>query len=287
MAGTNRKRQKTAEPAPVIILVEPQLPENIGMAARAMANFGLGRLRLVRPREAFPSPQAVAAASKADMVLEQAEIFDNLPAALADLHYVLATTARERRGFKPVISAVEAARQLRCRCAAGSSAAGIGIVFGRERFGLSNEELSLADILVTFPVEPAFASLNLAQAVLLMAYEWVKSGLEAETQTVFHGPEFMPASKGSLHGLLARLEEALAARGYFRPAARRPVMADNLRAVLTRPAFSEAEIKLLSGVVASLDRFSRRPGDRPEIEENGEAGIKPVKEGGNHAARGA
>ncbi|KAA6205809.1 MAG: RNA methyltransferase [Candidatus Tokpelaia sp.] len=258
MAGTNRKRAKPAAPAPIIILVEPQLPENIGMAARAMANFGLWQLRLVRPREKFPNPQAVAAASKADALIEKAVIFDNLPAAIADLHYVLATTARERSGFKPVLSAIEAARQLRHRQAEGGDSVKTGILFGRERFGLSNEELSLADALVTFPVNPAFASLNIAQAVLLMSYEWLKSGLNAETQTVFRGPEFLPARKQSLHGLLRRLEEALAARGYFRPPARKPVMVDNLRAVLTRPAFTEAEVKLLSGVFASLDRFARK-----------------------------
>lgn len=264
MAGTNKKRADISAPAPVIILAEPQLAENIGMAARAMANFGLTKLRLIKPRDSLPNAKASAAASKADHILAQAEIFADAETALADLHYVLATTARQREGFKPVLSAVEAARLLRAKqgnAAETASISGIeqtGILFGRERFGLSNEELSLADALVTFPVNPAFASLNIAQAVLLMAYEWHKSGLAAETETVFRGPQLAPARKETLHGLFHRLEEALEARGYFRPPPRKPVMVDNLRAVLSRAGFAEAELKLLSGVIASLDRFSRK-----------------------------
>ena len=131
-------------------------------------------------------------------------------------------------------------------------------MFGRERFGLFNEEVALADEIVTFPVNPQFASLNIAQAVLLMSYEWMKSGLESETDTAFSGPEVQPAEKHHVHGLLDHLESALEARGYFRPAAKKPKMVDNLRAVLTRPGFTEAEIKVLRGVVASLDYFSPR-----------------------------
>jgi len=275
MAGTDKTQADISAAGPVIILAEPQLAENIGMAARAMANFGLLKMRLIRPRESLPNAKATAAASKADHVLQQAETFDSAEEALADLSYVLATTARQRDGFKPVLSAVEAARELRARQSfdeAGASAAAAagevcrgrtGILFGRERFGLSNAELSLADALVTFPVNPAFASLNLAQAVLLMAYEWHKSGLERETQTLFSGPEFTPAHKETLYGLFHRLEEALEARGYFRPLARKPIMVDNLRAVLSRAGFAEAELRLLSGVVASLDQYARR--DRPGI----------------------
>lgn len=269
MAGTNRKRaQKGEKSSPVIILVEPQLPENIGMAARAMANFGVTRLRLVCPREAFPNSKAVAASSKAHFIIENTIVFESLAEAVADLHYILATTARERDGFKPVLSAVEAADRMRSLYRRQGDPAAetllreqpmkTGILFGRERFGLSNEELSLADDLVTFPVNPAFASLNIAQAVLLMCYEWQKSGLRQETETVFRGPEFLPARKENLHSLFARLEEALAARGYFRPLARKPIMISNLRAVLTRAGFADAEIRLLNGIVSSLDRFSRK-----------------------------
>jgi len=292
MAGTDRTQKDISAAGPVIILAEPQLAENIGMAARAMANFGLARLRLICPRESLPNAKATAAASKADHILRQAEIFATVEEALADLHYVLATTARRRDGFKPVLSAVEAARALRARQSAvlppetgGAAGEGAesgaapaaqgeqtGILFGRERFGLSNAELSLADALVTFPVNPAFASLNLAQAVLLMAYEWHKSGLEAETDTLFRGPDFAPAPRQALYSLFHRLEAALAARGYFRPLARKPVMVDNLRAVLSRAGFSAAELRLLSGVVASLDYYPRREKAAAQAQKNGGSG---------------
>jgi tRNA/rRNA methyltransferase len=238
---------------PVIILVEPQLGENIGMVARAMANFGLAELRLVNPRDGWPNDKARAAASKADHVIDAVAVFADLESAVADLNFVFATTARERDGFKPVRGPVEAARALRAR---GQRGQRTGILFGRERFGLFNEEIARADEIVTFPVNPAFASLNIAQAVLLMAYEWMKSGLESETQTAFAGPQNVPAEKLHLQGFLGHLEEALSARGYFRPAAKKPKMVDNLSAVLTRPGFSEAEIKVLRGVLASLDYFS-------------------------------
>lgn len=252
MAGTDKQRTLIAE-GPAIILVNPQLPENIGMVARAMANFGLGELRLVSPREEFPSDKARSAASKADHVIDNAVVYDDLRSAIADLNYVYATTARERDGFKPVRSAVEATSDLRQRFRAGEKT---GILFGRERFGLSNEEVGLADELVTFPVNPAFASLNIAQAVLLMSYEWMKTGLETDTDTVFRGPEYEVAPKKELYSLFNHLEEALDIRGYFRPEARKETMVDNLRAVLTRAAFASAELKLLRGVITSLDVFS-------------------------------
>jgi tRNA/rRNA methyltransferase len=238
---------------PVIILVEPQLGENIGMVARAMANFGLASLRLVNPRDGWPSDKARAAASRADHVIDATRVFDDLPSAIADLNFVFATTARERDGFKAVRSPVEAGRALRSRGQAGQNT---GILFGRERFGLNNEEVGLADEIVTFPVDPGFASLNIAQAVLLMSYEWMKSGLDYETQTNFSGPAMTPATKNELHGLFAHLEAALDARGYFRPEAKKPKMVENLRAVLTRAGFAEPELKVLRGVVASLDYYS-------------------------------
>jgi tRNA/rRNA methyltransferase len=239
--------------APAIILVEPQLGENIGMVARAMANFGLAELRLVNPRDGWPSDKARAAASHADHVIDATRVFDDLATAVADLNFVFATTARQRDGFKDVRGPVEAGRMLRARVAAGQRA---GILFGRERFGLYNEEVALADEIVTFPVDPNYASLNIAQAVLLMSYEWMKSGLEDETATNFSGPEMPPATKAQLHSLFEHLEAALDARGYFRPLTKKPKMVDNLRAVLTRPGFAEPELNVLRGVIASLDRFS-------------------------------
>ena len=257
----------SATAGPAIILVEPQLGENIGMVARAMANFGLVELRLVNPRDGWPSEKARAAASRADHVIDAVKVFDDLASALADLNFVFATTARQRDGFKSVRGPVEAGRVLRARHETGQRT---GILFGRERFGLYNDEVGLADEIVTFPVDPDFSSLNIAQAALLMSYEWMKSGLEDETKTNFSGPDMKPASKEELHGLFAYLEGALEARGYFRPVPKKPKMVDNLRAVLTRAGFAEPELKVLRGIISSLDRFSPAmprgdgsPGDDP------------------------
>ncbi|RFB95714.1 RNA methyltransferase [Rhizobium leguminosarum bv. trifolii] len=254
MAGTNSERQLLAE-GPAIILVEPQMGENIGMVARAMANFGLAELRLVNPRDGWPNEKALATASKADHVIAATKVYDTLEQAVADLNFVYATTARERDGYKPVRSPVIAAETLRAKFRAGE---GAGILFGRERWGLTNEEVALADEIVTFPVNPAFASLNIAQAVLLMSYEWMKSGMEDIGAVPFQAIGQTPSTKEQLFGLFDQLEEALDARGYFHPAGKKPKMVDNLRAVLSRRAFTEQEISVLRGVISSLDRFSRK-----------------------------
>lgn len=254
MAGTNSERELLTG-GPAIVLVEPQLGENIGMVARAMANFGLSELRLVNPRDGWPSEKARSAASKADHVIDGVTVFETLEAAIADLNFVYATTARERYGFKPVRAPVVAVTTLRQRYVSGEKT---GILFGRERWGLINEEVALADEIVTFPVNPAFASLNIAQAVLLMSYEWMKSGMEDLGETPFQPVEQRPASKEELFGLFDHVEEALDARGYFRPAAKKPKMIDNLRAALSRRAFSAQEINIFRGVISSLDRFSRQ-----------------------------
>ena len=250
---TTTERASANAPAPAIILVEPQLGENIGMVARAMANFGLGELRLVNPRDGWPNEKAIAAASRADHVVNAAALHASLDEAVSDLQYVLATTARERDGFKPVLGPVDAAAGLRQRSRAAQKT---GILFGRERFGLYNEEISRADAIVTFPVNPDYASLNIAQAVLLMSYEWMKSGLRSQSETAFEGPQFPPAERRELQGLVDHLDEALSARGYFRPPSKKPKMLDSLQAVLTRPGFTEPEIRVLRGVISSLDRFS-------------------------------
>ncbi len=254
MSGTNSEKPLIEE-GPVIVLVEPQLGENIGMVARAMANFGLWELRLVNPRDGWPSEKARSAASKADHVIDATRVYDTLEEAIADLNFVYATTARERYGFKPVRSPVTAAATLRQKFSGGERT---GILFGRERWGLSNEEVALADEIVTFPVNPAFASLNIAQAVLLMSYEWLKSGMEDLSVTLFQPLEQRPARKDELFGFFDQLEEALDSRGYFHPAAKKPKMVDNLRAVLSRRAFTSQEIGVMRGVIASLDRFARR-----------------------------
>ncbi|MDO9418896.1 RNA methyltransferase [Pararhizobium sp.] len=253
MAGTNSERELLTE-GPAIILVHPQLGENIGMVARAMANFGLSELRLVNPRDGWPSEKAISAASRADHVIQAAKLYDTLEEAVADLNFVYATTARDRYGYKPVRAPEVAAQTLRSRFSSGEKTA---ILFGRERTGLTNEEIALADEIVTFPVNPAFASLNLAQAVLLMSYEWMKTSMSSPAETSFQALEQRAATKEHLQGLFDHVEEALDARGYFRPIAKKPKLVENLRTVLTRPAFTESEIRLVRGIISSLDRFTR------------------------------
>lgn len=253
MAGTNSEKPLLAE-GPAIILVSPQLGENIGMVARAMANFGLAELRIVNPRDGWPSESARAAASRADHVIDGAQIYTSLEEAISDLNFVYATTARDRDGFKPVRGPEVAAATLRDRFRQGEK---VGILFGRERTGLTNEEVALADEIVTFPVNPAFASLNLAQAVLLMSYEWLKTGLASPEETPFQAKAQPPATKTDLQGLFDHVEEALDGRGYFRPVDKKPKLVENLRTVLTRPGFTASEIQVLRGVISCLDRFSR------------------------------
>lgn len=254
MAGTDHKQDLIAE-GPAIILVEPQLGENIGMAARAMANFGLIDLRIVNPRDGWPNAKAESAAAGALYILEQAKLYPTLRDAIADLNYVVATTARMRDGFKRVLGPQEASQNLRDRF---NKQQNIGILFGRERIGLRNEEVSLADDIVTFPVNPAYASLNIAQAVLLMSYEFLKTKDAESAILPFEGPTFEEAPKDDLLGLFDQLEEALGARGYFRTDEKRPILTENLRAVLSRPGYSTSEIQVLRGVISSLDRFTRQ-----------------------------
>lgn len=287
MAGTSRDKQLISE-GPVIILVEPQLGENIGMVARAMANFGLGELRLVSPRDGWPNEKAIAASAGANHIIDGVVVFPDLREAIADLNYLVATTARARDRFKPVLGPVEAGDKLRRFFRQGQKT---GILFGRERFGLNNDEVALADEIVTFPVNPAFASLNIAQATLLMSYEWMKSGLKSETDTAFRGPEMQLAPKEALNGLIDHLDTALTVRGYFRPAPRKPKMLDSLRAVLTRPGFSDAEIKVLRGVVASLDYFSPKeprgshyPQRKADIDSMAHSGDNTAQHQGNDDA---
>jgi len=176
-AGTDKSKTGFDLAGPVIILVEPQLGENIGMAARAMGNFALTRLRLVSPRDGWPSISAQRAAAGADHILEQAELFDTVDHAIADLDLLFATTARAHDQAKPVVAPQIAAREIVGHTGHGGKA---GILFGRERWGLTNEEVARANRIITFPVNPGFASLNLAQAVLLMGYEWFKLSTEGE-----------------------------------------------------------------------------------------------------------
>ena len=241
------------ESAPAIVLVEPQLGENIGAAARAMANFAVSDLRLVAPRDGWPNDKARAAASRADHVIDAAKLYARCEDAVADLNFVYATTARIRDLPKPVVGPREATEVLRARIGAGQTA---GILFGRERWGLTNEEIALADAIVTFPVNPGFASLNIAQAVLLMSYEWMSAGLAGELPARSAVPDIdlTPAPKAQLFGLMEHLESALEPTGYFRTPDKKPTMVQNLRAVLQRAGFTVPEIHVLRGVIAALER---------------------------------
>jgi tRNA/rRNA methyltransferase len=266
-SGTDHTREWSAFGGPIVVLVEPQLGENIGTAARAMANFGLTRMRLVRPRDAWPNIHARRAASGADAVLDGAVLYDDLQAALADCSFVLATTARAHDQAKPIIGPAEAAAEMAPRIAANEN---VAVVFGRERWGLMNDEVGLADRIVTFPVNPAFASLNLAQAVLLVSYEWFKAaggGLPFGMQQ--RSP---PAGKEQLFAFFAALERELERVEFFRPAEKRDTMTINLRNIFTRMAPSQQDIQTLHGVVTAIVEGRKGPA-RGGVLDGREAGL--------------
>jgi len=240
----------TSEPtAPAIILVRPQLGANIGACARAMLNFGLTDLRLVAPRDGWPNPDAGPSASGADLVLAEARVFDSVTAAVADLNLVYATTVRNRALTRPVATPHAAAAAMRTqpgRC---------GVMFGPERSGLETDDLALAHAIMTVPVNPDFASLNLAQAVLLTAYEWFRGG--DVTPDVVMANYAGPAAHAELERLIAATDTYLAAADYYAVPGRAEVARQTLRNLLTRPAFSDNEVRTLRGVVRALAREPR------------------------------
>ncbi len=250
MSGTDSRKELVCE-GPVIILVEPQLGENIGMVARAMANFGLFELRLVKPRDGWPNERANAAASRADHVIQATRVYETLPQAIADLQYVVATTARQRDMLKDVLNPGEASSLLR---QSFNNDTRTGILFGRERWGLHNDEVALADAMVTFPVNPAFASLNIAQAVLLMSYEWMKSGQGELNHSAFRAPDSQVAEKTDLQNFFNHIEDALEDAKYYYPEERRERMTNNLRSIFTHAGLKQQELQTLHGVVAALER---------------------------------
>jgi tRNA/rRNA methyltransferase len=246
---------------PAVVLVEPQLGENIGTAARAMANFGLADLRVVNPREGWPSVRATAAASGAP-VIERVRVFATVAEAIADVQFVYATTAREREVAKPVVGPVAAAERVKRLAGEGRA---VAILFGRERIGLTNDEVSLADEILTLPVDPAFGSLNVAQAVLIIAYEWRRAMLAGESGGLpFARSADPPATKEELIHLFHHLEGALDAAGFFRPPEKRAHMVEALRNMLQRAGLSEQEVRTLRGVVAALERRPTRPHVLPD-----------------------
>ena len=233
---------------PIIVLVRPQLGENIGKAARAMLNFGLTEMRLVAPRDGWPNPDAGPAASGADVVLEKARVFQTTAEAVADCSHVYATTVRKRGVTKPVLRPDEVAAEISGQT--GRSA----ILFGPERSGLETEDVALARAIVTVPINPDFGSLNLAQAVILVAYEWSRSrDLAIPTRE----EALPPAPQEELNGLIAHLEQLLEPRGYFLPPDRAQVTRRTLRTVLTKPGWNHLELRTLRGVLSALGRDPR------------------------------
>jgi tRNA/rRNA methyltransferase len=262
----SRAKPKRAGEAPAVILVEPQLGENIGFTARAMANFGLTELRLVAPRDGWPSEKARAAAAGADSIIEGATVYPNLEQAVADLNFLLATTARPRGMVKPVLTLEGAARELAARGGMGER---IGIMFGPERSGLDNDAISLADAIVTAPVNPAFASLSLPQTVLLVAYEWLQAQAPGPTlgrATECDGPAAegldlagtRRASRAELFGLFEHLEAELDRSGFLRPAEKRPTMIRAIRNMFHRMGATEQDVRTWRGIVASLSGSNLR-----------------------------
>jgi len=246
-AGTDKTKEWLSG-GPIVILVEPQLGENIGAAARAMANFGLSQLRLVKPRDGWPSVQAQRSASGADRILDEAKLFDTLDAAITDCSFVLAATARQHDQAKEVIGAEEAARRIVPRVVHGES---VAVVFGRERNGLENGEVGLADAILTLPVNPAFASLNLAQAVGVVAYECFKQATNGEL------PFTMPdksqsATKEQLLAFFSTLERELDRVEFFRPPEKHTTMIINLRNIITRMKPTQQDIQTHHGVIMAI-----------------------------------
>jgi tRNA/rRNA methyltransferase len=255
MSGTDRTKSAPDLAGPVVILVEPQLGENIGMAARAMGNFALSRLRLVNPRDGWPNIAAQRAAAGADHILEKVELFDTVQAAVADLDLLFATTARAHDQAKPVVAPEGAAREIVSHVAAGG---GAGILFGRERAGLTNDEVALANRIVTFPVNPGFASLNLAQAVLLMGYEWFK--LATEGALPFAMPERSErASHHQIDAFFENLVRELDNVEFLRPREKRETMLVNLRNIFTRMDPTKQDMHTLHGVVMAIAEGRKGP----------------------------
>ena len=267
----------------MVVLVEPQLGENIGAAARAMANFGLSRLRLVAPRQSWPNAKARIMAAGADRILDDAALYDSLEAAIADCTFVVAATARAHDQAKQVVGAAEAAALLAPRVDAGET---VAIVFGRERNGLENDEVALADRILTLPVNPAFASLNLAQAVAIVAYEWFK--LAGGGRLPFAMPEkSAPAPKQQLLAFFASLERELEKIEFFRPPDKRETMQINLRNIFSRMQPTRQDIQTLHGVIMAIAEGRKGPARGGVLDGEEAECARSSKPGGGRVPSGA
>src|SRR3954449_2031822 len=283
MSGTDKTKAAAELAGPVVILVEPQLGENIGMAARAMGNFALTRLRIVKPRDGWPNVSAQRAAAGADHILQKVELFDTVEQAVADCTLLFATTARAHDQAKPVVAPETAAREIVAGVVGGGT---VGILFGRERYGLQNEEVALANRIITFPVNPGFASLNLAQAVLLIGYEWFK--LSTAGALPFAMPQRSePASQHQMQAFFDNLVRELDKVEFLRPREKRETMLVNLRNIFTRMDPTKQDMHTLHGVVMAIAEGRKGPAKggvldgeqatrlRALLAEHGQAGGAP------------
>ncbi len=250
MAGSDVRLLSPAG-GPAIILVEPQLGENIGFVARAMLNCGLDDLRLVQPRDGWPSQKARSAAAGADVVLDRAGLFETVEAAIGDLHQVFAATARSRDMVKPVVTPNAAVAAMQRMMAGGGRC---GVMFGPERSGLTNDHVALAGAALTFPLNPGFSSLNLSQAVLLVGWEWFKATLAPQPDVVVPSAS-PPASRQDLLHFFDHLEGALDRGGFFFPPEKRAHMLRNLRNLFHRTELTDQDVRTLHGVVTCLERL--------------------------------
>ncbi|PWC53580.1 RNA methyltransferase [Azospirillum sp. TSO22-1] len=248
MTSGKDPNRPTITGGPTVILVQPQMGENIGACARAMLNCGLTELRLVRPRDGWPNEKAQANASGADLVLDNAKLYETTAEAVADLQVVYATTVRTRGMVQEFVTPRVAAEELRARYTAGHT---VGVLFGPERTGLVNDDLTLADKLITVPLNPSFASLNLAQAVLLIGYEWFQTG-EVPPERVLHTGQSRPATKAELLNFFEHIEGELERTGFFTTPEKRPSMVRNLRNAFERMQMTEQEVRTFHGILASL-----------------------------------
>ena len=271
-AGTDKTKRWIEGPGPIVVLVEPQLGENIGATARAMANFGLGRLRLVAPVQGWPNEKARVMAAGADRVIDNAQVFATLSEAIGDCSFVLAATARNHDQAKPVIGAEAATAEAAPHIAAGEN---VAILFGRERNGLENHEVALADRILTLPVNPAFASLNLAQAVVIVGYEWFKR--QSGGQLPFTMPQRSPpAAKQQLDAFFADLERELEKVEFFRPAEKRGTMSVNLRNIFQRMAPSQQDVRTLHGVITAIAQGRKGPARGGTLDAAGAARLREL-----------
>lgn len=253
MSGTDRNKPDlsaapAAASAPAIVLVDAQLGENIGAAARGMANFGLNDLRLVRPRDGWPNTKALASASGADHVIGAARVYPDERAATLDTPRIFATSARSRELTKPVMTPERAIAEMRGLAAQGIKSA---LLFGGERAGLTNDQISLADAIIAVPVNPGFGSLNLAQAVLLLAYEWFRPQAEVPPVDLPLGPN-VPASREEIYHLFDHLEAELDASGFLFPPDKRPHMVRNIRTTLLRSGLTDQDVRVWRGIIKAL-----------------------------------